>query len=87
MNDRTESSGRIEIGKVLPMTRIAPLPEDVTEVEFAYLIAKVKYRDGDVSWVYRTDREPNKYELLGALRIHQKLLESELLEDWDVEDV
>ncbi len=76
----------VDAGTALRGTKIADLPEDVRHVEFAYVVAKVLYESGEISWVYRTSVDPNKYELLGVLRLHQQLLEKELMEDWEPEE-
>jgi len=52
-----------------------------------FVFALVKYLDrdppgSDSAWAYRTSSAPNREELLGALRVQEKLMQKELAMDW-----
>ncbi|MGH9077671.1 MAG: hypothetical protein ACRDY0_09515 [Acidimicrobiales bacterium] len=72
---------RRPVGEVLADLAIDPLAEGASAVE-AFVLIKVRYEDGEDSWCYRTTREPNREELLGALTVQIDLLRKELLDDW-----
>jgi hypothetical protein len=81
MSDMKADDQRLPIGEVLADLSIDPLADGATALE-AFVLIKVRYDDGEDSWCYRTTREPNREELLGALTVQIDLLRKELLDDW-----
>lgn len=81
MPDVQSDDQRLPIGEVLASLAIDPLSDGATALE-AFVLIKVRYDDGEDSWCYRTTREPNREELLGALTVQIDLLRKELLDDW-----
>ncbi len=81
MSGMQNDDSRYPIGEVLSNLDIDPLSDGATPLE-AFVLIKVRYDDGEDSWCYRTTREPNREELLGALTVQIDLLRKELLDDW-----
>ena len=81
MSDVQQDDQRLPIGEVLADMDIDPLSDGASPLE-AFVLIKVRYDDGEDSWCYRTTREPNREELLGALTVQIDLLRKELLDDW-----
>ena len=47
------------------------------------MLIKCFDEEGAPTWVYRTTASLNREELLGALRVHCRLLENELVSEWE----
>lgn len=78
----TPKEERVPVDMVMPGLQLHPLGEGEAW-QWAFVLMKVKDRDGDDGWSYRTSAPPNRVELLGALRIQVAILERELLDEWD----
>jgi hypothetical protein len=79
------SAQRQPIGDVLGGLEIHPIEDGSTDLELFALI-KARSRSGEIVWSMRTSSAPNRYELIGALRVQLNILEADLLEDWVIDD-
>src|SRR4051794_19424768 len=82
--DPVSEEQRRPIGEVLGGLGIHPLSEEEEAVE-AFVLLKVRTKNGDTSWSYRTTGEPNREELLGALLVQADLIRHELRSEWEVD--
>ena len=79
-----EAQRRIPIGQALPSVKIPPV--EATKVKFVYALVKYVDEDGETTWGYRTSKEPNREELLGALLSQADLIREELKAEWAGEE-
>lgn len=77
--------GRKPMAEVLPGLEAHPLPDGWTPLA-AIVLVKCLDEDGDPSWAFRTTRDLNDEELLGALAVRIELLKRELLEQYTGDD-
>ncbi|WP_042434112.1 hypothetical protein [Streptacidiphilus anmyonensis] len=76
---------KVDISVGLPGAMIHPLPEDWEFLE-AFVLIKARDEDGDLTWSFRTTRQIDPYELLGALTVQLEVLKRRLTAGWDVDD-
>ncbi|MEJ3742138.1 hypothetical protein WEI85_02400 [Actinomycetes bacterium KLBMP 9797] len=85
MDDGQTGSGAVErrpLAEVLPGLAVHPLDEGEAAEE-AFIVIKVRGKDGATYWSYRTTHRPNREELLGALTVQADLLRRDMVNDWE----
>jgi hypothetical protein len=73
---------RLPIEQVLPGFGLHPLEPSWTPLQ-AFVLVKCLDEDGEPAWSFRTSEQFNLEELLGALTVQTKVLESRLVHQWD----
>lgn len=82
VDEPSDPDGRVSASEMLAGLEVFPLEPGVQVAE-ALLVLKVRMPDGDLQWSFRKTSGMSDEELLGMLVIMRRLVESNILEDWE----